>query len=61
MPQFSPLWFIHTISWAFALLAILVYIHQAVTFPAMVQLQLSRNLLNIDSLSYSLTDSSISE
>lgn len=42
MPQFSPLWFINTISWAFALLSFLIFYHQAISFPAMVRLQLSR-------------------
>ncbi len=50
MPQFSPLWFIHTLSWAFALLSFLLYLHQALSFPALLHLQLSRSLLNVDSL-----------
>ena len=50
MPQFSPVWFINTISWGFALLSFLVYFHQAITFPAILQIQLSRILLCIETL-----------
>lgn len=50
MPQFSPIWFINTISWGFAILSFLVYFHQAISFPAMLHLQLSRILLCIETL-----------
>lgn len=42
MPQFSPLWFINTISWVFAIISFLVYFSQSISFPNMLRLQLSR-------------------
>jgi hypothetical protein len=50
MPQFSPLWFLNTISWTFAILSLLIYLHQSLTFPAFITLQLSRFLLLCESL-----------
>jgi hypothetical protein len=45
MPQFSPLWFINIISWSFNLISLLIYINQAIIFPKLIKLQLSRKLL----------------
>jgi len=45
MPQFSPLWFINLISWTFALISFVVWYVQAITFPSIIRLNLSRIIL----------------
>jgi hypothetical protein len=45
MPQFSPLWFINLISWTFAIIAFVVWYVQAITFPSIIRLLLSRVIL----------------
>lgn len=45
MPQFSPLWFINLISWTFAIISFVVWYVQAITFPAIIRLLLSRIIL----------------
>lgn len=45
MPQFSPLWFINLISWTFAIISFVVWYVQAITFPSIIRLILSRMTL----------------
>jgi len=45
MPQFSPLWFINLISWTFAIISFVVWYSQAITFPSIIRLNLSRIIL----------------
>lgn len=45
MPQFSPLWFINLISWAFAIISFLVWYNQSIVLPAIVRLNLSRMIM----------------
>ena len=45
MPQFSPLWFINLISWTFAIISFVVWYVQAITFPSIIRLILSRIIL----------------
>ena len=42
MPQFSPLWFINTISWFFVLISFITVITSLFLFPLLIRLQLSR-------------------
>ncbi len=45
MPQFSPLWFINLISWTFAIISFVVWYVQAISFPNILRLNLSRIIL----------------
>ena len=45
MPQFSPFWYINTISWAFACITLVVIINQSLAFPKILRLQYSRLVL----------------
>lgn len=42
MPQFSPLWFLNLLSWTFAIIAFVTWYVQAITFPSIIRLKLSR-------------------
>ena len=48
MPQFSPLWFINTISWFFVLITFLIVIVSTLLFPLLLRLQLSRKNLIVN-------------
>lgn len=45
MPQFSPLWFINLISWTFAIISFIIWYIQAINFPNIIRLNLSRIIL----------------
>ena len=45
MPQLSPLWFINTLSWSFAIISFLVWYNQAIILPSILRLNLSRTLM----------------
>jgi len=49
MPQFSPLWFINLISWTFAILSFVIWYVQAITFPSILRLNLSRKIKEMNS------------
>jgi hypothetical protein len=42
MPQFKPYWWINLISWTFAILSIITWYNQSITFPKVLRIQLSR-------------------
>ena len=46
MPQFSPLWFINLISWTFAIISFVIWYVQAISFPTILRLNLSRIILS---------------
>lgn len=49
MPQFSPLWFINLISWTFAIISFVIWYVQAITFPNILRLNLSRKIMEMNS------------
>ena len=48
MPQFSPLWFINLLSWAFAILSFMLWFTHSILFPNMLRLLLARKVLLVE-------------
>nr|YP_009659074.1 ATP synthase F0 subunit 8 [Chytriomyces confervae]QCQ69072.1 ATP synthase F0 subunit 8 [Chytriomyces confervae] len=45
MPQFSPIYWCNLLSWMFAILSMVVWFHQTISFPAMLRIQLARHMM----------------
>jgi hypothetical protein len=45
MPQFKPMWWVNLISWSMAILSLMTWVHQAISFPNLLRIKLSRALM----------------
>jgi len=45
MPQFMPFYWVNLISWSFAILSFFTWFHQAISFPNLLRIKLSRALM----------------